>query len=78
MAGNMTQLWVLLLCAAAGIAIVAIASGVFFAWRKVSTGEGDPIPHCNLQERLAEIAQATVVQGKKLDLPAPVASPGRS
>jgi hypothetical protein len=70
MNGNMTQLWVLLLCVAAGIAIVAIASGVFFAWRKMSTGEGDPIPHCNLQERLAQIAQAPMVQGRKLDLPA--------
>lgn len=70
-----TQLWVALLCVAGAIAVLTVIVGFFVAWRKGSAEE-DPIPHCNLQERLAQIAQVPMVQARKTDLGDPVATPG--
>jgi hypothetical protein len=72
------ELLMVLLCVAVTMAILIALGAFFFAWRKRSIVDEDPIPHCNLQERLAQIANAPMVQGRKLDLRDPVATSGRS
>jgi hypothetical protein len=75
---NTTELWVVMLCVTAAIATLTVMGGFFFAWRKRSVVEEDPVPHCNFQERLAQIAATPMVQGRKLDSRDPVATAGRS
>ena len=62
---NTTEFWVVMLCVAAAIATLTVLGGFFFARRKRSIVEQDPAPHCNLQERLAQIANMPMVQGVK-------------
>lgn len=63
MGSDSTQIWVVLLCT---VVALAIATGIFFliTWKKRSLDE-DPLPHCNLEERLSQIAQSTMLQAKK-------------
>lgn len=63
MGSDSTQVWIVLLCT---VVALAIATGIFFlvAWKRRGIDE-DPLPHCNLEERLSEIAQSTLVQAKK-------------
>ena len=63
MGSDSAQLWVVLLCA---VVALAIATGIFFlvSWKRRGIDE-DPLPHCNLEERLTQIAQSTMVQAKK-------------
>lgn len=49
-------LLVVLLCVATAIAALTAIGRFFFAWRNRSLIEEAPVPHCNLQERLAQIA----------------------
>jgi hypothetical protein len=70
--------WLILLCAGAATATLTAIGCFFFAWRKRFIIEDDPVPHCNLQERLAQIANTPTVQGMKLALRDPVATSGRS
>jgi len=65
---NTTEFWVVMLCVAVAIATLTIISGFFFARRHRSIVELGLVPHCNLQERLAQIANTPMVQGIKLDL----------
>ncbi len=51
------ELWFILLCLAVAIAAAALTTGVLFAWRKRPVDE-EALPHCNLEERLAQIAKA--------------------
>ena len=75
---NATDLWIVMLWATAAIAILTVIGGVFFAWKNRSTIEKDPVPHCNLQERLAQIANTPIVLGSKLDLRDPVAESAKN
>ncbi len=64
MNNNVTELWLVLLCGAATMAI--LTTGIVVAWRKRSAIEEGPVPRCNLEERLAQIANTPIVQGAKL------------
>jgi len=75
---NTTEFWVVMLCVAAAIATLTVISGFFFARRNRSVVEQDPVPHCNLQERLAQIAATPMVEGRKLDLRDPIVASGRN
>ncbi len=70
--------WLVLLCAAVATATLTAIGCFFFAWRKRSNIEEDAVPHCNLQERLAQIANTPMVQDMKLALRDPVATSGRN
>ena len=63
MGSDSAQLWIVLLCT---VVALAIATGIFFllTWKRGSVDK-DPLPHCNLEERLTEIAQNTMLQAKK-------------
>ena len=63
-----TELWLVLLCGVATMAMLTALGGFIFAWRKRSVLEEDQVPRCNLQERLAQIANEPMVQGVKLTL----------
>ena len=78
MNANATDLWMVMLWVTAAIATLTVICGVFFAWKNRSIVEKDPVPHCNLQERLAQIANTPIVRGSKLDLRDPVAESGRN
>ena len=69
-----TESWLVLLCAAAATATLTAIGCVFFAWRKRSNIKEEVVPHCNLQERLAQIANTPMVQGMTSNLQAPVAT----
>ena len=73
-----TELWLVLLCGVATMAILTVLGGLFFAWRKRSVLEEGAVPHCNLQERLAQIADTPTVEGVKLALRDPAAISGRN
>jgi len=51
-----------------GVTNEVALGGFLFLWRKRSIVEEGPVPHCNLQERPAQIANAPMVQGRELDL----------
>lgn len=51
---NNAELWIVLLSVAVAVAVLAGISGLFFAWKRRSIIE-EPLPHCNLEERLAQI-----------------------
>jgi hypothetical protein len=70
-------LLVVLLGVATTLAALTAIGCFYFAWRKRFTEEA-PVPHCNLQERLAEIAQAPMVQGRNLDLAIPSPNPAET
>jgi hypothetical protein len=70
-------LLVILLGVATAMAALTAIGCFFFAWRKRFVEEA-PVPHCNLQERLAQIAQAPMVLGRKLDLPIPSPHPAET
>lgn len=63
MGSDSAQLWIVLLCT---VVALAIATGIFFlvTWKRRSTDD-DALPHCNLEERLTQIAQNTMLQAKK-------------
>jgi hypothetical protein len=75
---NSADLWLVLLCVAATMTTVMILGGMFFAWRKRSNNGEDAVPHCNLQERLAQIANTPMVKGMKLALLDPVVTSKRN
>lgn len=58
-------LWAIAFAVALAIAVLAAIAGIFFAWKKRSVMEAAPLPHCNLEERLGQIAQANILQTKK-------------
>jgi hypothetical protein len=58
--------------------ILMILGGIFFAWRKRANNEDDAVPHCNLQERLAQIANTPIVEGMKSALRDPVVTSERN
>lgn len=63
MGSDSAQLWIVLLCT---VVALAIATGIFFlVTLKKRSGDEDPLPHCNLEERLTQIAQSTMLQAKK-------------
>lgn len=63
MGSDSAQLWILLLCM---VVALATATGIFFlvTWKR-RLADNDPLPHCNLEERLTQIAQSTMIQAKK-------------
>ena len=65
-------------CGAATMALLTVLGGFFFAWRKRSFIEDDPVPHCNLQERLDQIANTPMVPGMTLELRAPAGASVKS
>jgi len=60
---NTTGPWVVMLCVAAAVATLTVVSGFFFAWRKRPDTEENLVPHCNLEERLSQIANTPMVEG---------------
>jgi len=56
------QLWAVLLCLAVLMAILLSIAGIFRAWKKRSMLDDAPLPHCNVQERLNQITEATRLQ----------------
>jgi hypothetical protein len=61
--GN-SQVWLLALCIVAGAAISGSLYAAYLMWRKRSVDE-EPLPHCNLEERLSQIAKASMQPVKK-------------
>lgn len=63
MGSDSAQGWIVLLCT---VVALAIATGIFFlvTWKKRGIDE-DPLPHCNLEERLTQLAQNTMLEAKK-------------
>jgi hypothetical protein len=63
MGSDSAQLWIVLLCT---VVALAIATGIFFlvTWKRRGI-DHDPLPQCNLEERLTQIAQSTMLQAKK-------------
>ena len=63
MGSDGAQLWIVLLCT---VVAFAVATGTYFlfTWKKRSI-DTEPLPQCNLAERLTQIAQSTVLQAKK-------------
>lgn len=65
-AGNSaTQFWAVLLCLAVLIAVSSTIAVLFRAWKKRSMLDDEPLPQCNLEERLNQITEATRLQAKK-------------
>jgi hypothetical protein len=58
------QFWLLLLCIVVGAVVSGSVYGAYLLWRKQSVDE-EPLPHCNLEERLSQIAQASIQPIKK-------------
>jgi hypothetical protein len=65
MGTDTAQLSIVLLSVAIGVAVLAAISGLFIAWRKRSLIDEEPLPHCDLQQRLAQITHATDAQAPK-------------
>jgi flagellar basal body-associated protein FliL len=63
MGSDSAQIWIVLLCT---LVALAIATGIFFlvTWKKRGIDE-QPLPHCNLQERLTQLAQNTMLEANK-------------
>jgi hypothetical protein len=63
MGSDSAQLWMVLLCT---VVALTVATGIFLliTWKRRAIDE-DPLPHCNLEERLTQIAQNTMLQAKK-------------
>jgi hypothetical protein len=63
MSSDSAQIWIVLLCT---LVALAIATGIFFlvTWKKRGIDE-EPLPHCNLQERLTQLAQNTMLEANK-------------
>jgi hypothetical protein len=65
-AGNTaTQFWTVLLCLAVLIAVSSAIAAICGAWKKRSVLDDEPLPQCNLEERLNQITEATRLQAKK-------------
>ena len=59
--GDMTQLWLVLLCVAVSIGIAAFALGVMFLWKQHPIFRRK-LPHCDLQARLGQVAKPVEAQ----------------
>jgi hypothetical protein len=60
-----SQIWMIFLYIAVAVAVLAGIASAYFIWKKHSVLEEDPLPHCNLAERLTQIADDTMLQAKK-------------
>lgn len=56
-ATDSAKLWMVLLSSAIGIATLAAIISIVYVWKRRLLEE-EPLPQCNLQQRLAQIAQA--------------------
>ena len=65
MGNGATEIWGVSLFIVLAIAALAAIAGGYFVWKKRSVAEDDPLPHCDLEKRLGEIAHATLMQAKK-------------
>ena len=61
MGSQSSQLWILLLCIVVGAVVSGSVYGAYQMWRKRNIDE-EPLPHCNLEERLAQIAKASQIE----------------
>jgi len=59
------QLWIILFCIVVGAAVSGSVYGAYMMWRKRSLLDEEPLPHCNLEERLSQIAKASIDPIKK-------------
>ena len=50
------KLWMVLLSVVVGVGTLAVIIAVFYTWKRRLLEE-EPLPQCNLQARLAQIAQ---------------------
>jgi len=59
------QIWLLLLCIVVGAVVSGSVYGAYLLWRKRLADNEEPLPHCNLEERLAQIANTPLHPIKK-------------
>ena len=59
-----SQFWLALMCVALVLAITGGLSVLYFAWKKRGI-DHEPLPHCNLEERLTQIANNSMVEAKR-------------
>ena len=65
MGSENSQVWLLLLCIIVGAVISGSVYGGYLLWRKRSVGDEEPLPHCNLEERLTQIAKTSMQPAKR-------------
>lgn len=53
------NIWVVLFSVVVGATILAAIFGVFYVWKRRQMENQEPLPQCDLQKRLSQIAQAT-------------------
>lgn len=61
---DVSQLRLVALCVVLAIAITGGVAALWVAWRKRDVDE-EPLPHCNLEERLSQIASNSMLPAKK-------------
>ena len=61
---DISQFWLALMCVALALAITGGLAVFYFAWKKRGIDE-EPLPHCNLEERLTQIRDGSMLPAKR-------------
>ena len=59
-----SQFWLALMCVVFALAVTGGLTTLYFALKKRGIDQ-EPLPHCNLEERLAQIADSSMLQAKR-------------
>jgi hypothetical protein len=59
-----SQFWLALMCVVLALAITGGFTTLYFAWRRRGI-DHEPLPHCNLEERLEQIASNSMLPAKR-------------
>lgn len=60
MGADKGNIWIVLFSVVVGTAFLAAIFGVFYVWKQRLIENQQPLPQCDLQKRLSQIAQASV------------------
>ena len=64
MGSDSAQIWMVVLSVVVALGLTTALVSLLMTWKKRSVDE-EPLPHCNLEERLSQITQSTMLQAKK-------------
>jgi hypothetical protein len=59
-----SQIWLALMCVVLALSITGGLTTLYFVWKKRGI-DHEPLPQCNLEERLAQIADSSMLQAKR-------------
>ena len=61
---DVSQFWLALMCVVLALSITGGLTTLYFVWKKRGI-DHEPLPQCNLEERLAQIADSSMLQAKR-------------